>query len=129
MFESAPAEVLGYTKPDLWQWFEDHDYAVFLPNRLAHAAPPMTLELFLDSHQYPRRATNYFGVPSEKIAEVRERASAILRQYAKPDPITAEPRPSLVHSARKDRALLWAKDDPESRFTRYLVEASKSRET
>jgi FkbM family methyltransferase len=78
MFESAPADVLGYTKPDLWQWFEDHDYAVFLPNRLAHAAPPMTLELFLDAHHYPRRATNYFGVPREKVIEVRDRARRIL---------------------------------------------------
>ena len=79
MFESAPGEVLGYTKADLWSWFEEHEYGVLLPNRLAHTAPPMTLEVFMDSHQYPRHTTNYFAVPVEKIERVREKARRLLR--------------------------------------------------
>jgi FkbM family methyltransferase len=79
MFESAPGEVLGNTKAALWQWFAERDYAIFLPNRLAHAAPPMVFETFLDAHQYPRRATNYFAVPTEKIETARARARRVLR--------------------------------------------------
>ena len=79
MFESAPGEVLGYTKADLWTWFDEHKYGVLLPNRLAHTAPPMTLEVFIDSHQYPRHTTNYFAVPVEKIEPVREKARRLLR--------------------------------------------------
>jgi hypothetical protein len=78
MFESAPHEVLGYTKAELWQWLDDHDYGIFLPNRLAHTAPPMSLEVFIDAHLYPRRATNYFGVPLERVDAVRERARSLL---------------------------------------------------
>jgi len=78
MFESAPNEVLGYTKADLWGWFGAHRYGVFLPNRLAHTAPPMTLDMFIDSHQYPRHTTNYFGVPLEKVEAVRASARRIL---------------------------------------------------
>lgn len=79
MFESAPNEVLGYTKAELWAWFSGHGYAIFLPNRLAHTAPAMSLEVFIDSHQYPRHTTNYFAVPNEKIDVVRTKARAILQ--------------------------------------------------
>jgi FkbM family methyltransferase len=79
MFESAPNEVLGYTKVELWGWFDAHGYGILLPNRLAHTAPPMSLDVFIDSHQYPRHTTNYFAVPREKIDAVRSKASAILR--------------------------------------------------
>jgi len=79
LFESGPSEVLGYTKRDLWAWFDAHKYGIFVPNRLAHTAPPMCLDVFVDSHHYPRRATNYFAVPLEKIDAVRERARQILR--------------------------------------------------
>ena len=78
LFESAPNEVLGYTKPDLWRWFDAHRYGVFLPNRLAHTAPPMSLEVFIDSHQYPRHTTNYFAVPLEKVEAVRTKARRIM---------------------------------------------------
>lgn len=78
MFESGPDEVLGYTKADLWQWFQAHGYAVFLPNRLAHTAPPMGLEVFIDAHQYPRRATNYFGVPNEEVGRIKAKAISLL---------------------------------------------------
>jgi FkbM family methyltransferase len=78
MFESAPGEVLGFTKTDLWSWFQAHDYAIFLPNRLAHTAAPMSMELFLDSHEYPRRATNYFAVPNENVETTRNKARKLL---------------------------------------------------
>jgi FkbM family methyltransferase len=78
MFESGPDEVLGYTKSDLWKWFSDHGYGIFVPNRLAHTAPAMSLDVFQDSHLYPRRTTNYFGVPAEQIDQVREKARSIL---------------------------------------------------
>jgi FkbM family methyltransferase len=78
MFESAPGEVLGFTKTDLWSWFQAHDYAIFLPNRLAHTAAPMSMELFLDSHEYPRRATNYFAVPNEDVERARNKARKLL---------------------------------------------------
>ena len=78
MFESGPAEVLGYTKPAMWAWFAERDYEVVVPNRLAHTAPPLSLEGFVDSHHYPRRTTNYFAVPAERRAEVRARARKIL---------------------------------------------------
>lgn len=79
MFESAPAEVLGYTKSALWHWFTDHDYGIFLPNRLAHTAPSMSLDIFIDAHLYPRRATNYFGVPLEQVEVVRNHARSLLQ--------------------------------------------------
>ena len=78
MFESGPADVLGHTKPALWAWFAERDYSVFVPNRVAHTAPPLSLDGFEDSHRYPRRTTNYFAVPAERIAEVRTRARRIL---------------------------------------------------
>jgi FkbM family methyltransferase len=79
MFESAPHDVLGYTKAALWQWFADRDYGILLPNRLAHEGPPMSLGIFEDSHLYPRRTTNYFGVPLERIDQVRKRAAKLLK--------------------------------------------------
>lgn len=80
MFESgAPiANGLGYTKRDLWQWFEDHEYEVVIPNRLAHDGPSLSVEGFAESHCYPRRTTNYFGVPTERRMEIRDRARRIL---------------------------------------------------
>ena len=78
MFESGPEEVLGYTKEAMWSFLAERDYAVIVPNRLAHNAPGLSLDGFLDSHFYPRRTTNYFAVPLEKQAEVRERARTIL---------------------------------------------------
>ena len=77
MFESGPAEVLNYTKADLWGWFRTHEYSVYLPHRLAHDPPPMSLDVFLDSHLYPRRTTNYFAVANEDVGRVRARARQI----------------------------------------------------
>lgn len=77
MFESGPGDVLGYTKNDIFQWFAKHDYGLFAPNRVAHTGGPMTLDGFLDSHEYPRRTTNYFAIPMGRFQEIRLRAQAL----------------------------------------------------
>lgn len=79
MFESAPEELLGYDKASLWAFLDDLGYAIYVPNRLAHQAPGLTLEGFVDSHQYPRRTTNYFAVPAERREETRRRTRQILK--------------------------------------------------
>lgn len=78
LFESGPGEVHGYGKADLWGFFEQAGYVVLVPNRLAHGAPGLSLEAFLDSHGYPRRTTNYFAVALERREAVRNRARRIL---------------------------------------------------
>jgi FkbM family methyltransferase len=78
MFESGPEEVLGYTKAAMFDWFASRDYGIFVPMRLAHTAPPLDLGSFIDSHHYPRRTTNYFAVPLERIAEIRQRTATFI---------------------------------------------------
>lgn len=78
MFESGAIEMAGFPANELWQWFDDHDYDVVLPMRVAHTAPGMTLEMFLDAHQYPRVTTNYFGIPRERRDQIRPRARKLL---------------------------------------------------
>jgi FkbM family methyltransferase len=80
MFESGPAQNdgLGYTKEDLWQCFTSLDYAVVVPNRVAHIDDGLTAAGFIESHLYPRRTTNYFGIPRERRAQFRDRARGIL---------------------------------------------------
>ena len=80
MFESGPVdnEGLGYTKEALWEILSDQNYAVVIPNRVAHNDPGLSKEGFLESHLYPRRTTNYFGIPKERRLEVRDRARTIL---------------------------------------------------
>lgn len=78
MFESAPGEVLGYTKKEMWEFFDSIGYKLFIPNRLAHNAKPLTLDGFLDSHEYPRRTTNYFAVHESRIDEIKQKALDIL---------------------------------------------------
>lgn len=77
MFESGPTDLLGYTKEGLADWFVAHDYEVFAPVRLAHSAPSMSREVFLDAHEYPFTTLNYFAIPSERLAEYRERVRRI----------------------------------------------------
>ena len=79
MFESAPHEHGGYTKREMWDWLTSRNYGIFPPDRLAHTADSMSVETFLDSHAYPRRTTNYFAVPHEQRAQVRESAKRILK--------------------------------------------------
>ena len=78
MFESGPIEILGYSKDALWSWFSERSYGILVPNRVAHTAPPLTLEGFIESHSYPRRTTNYFAIPLDRTEEIRTRARKIL---------------------------------------------------
>ena len=78
MFESGPNEVLGFTKAAMWDFLDGRSYAVFVPNRVAHTASPMSREGFLESHLHPRRTTNYFAVPVERLEQIRTRARQIL---------------------------------------------------
>lgn len=78
MFESGPGDAFGYSKEDLFSWFAQIGYVLFAPNRLAHTGGPLSLEMFLDSHEYPRRTTNYFALPSERSTEIRARARTAL---------------------------------------------------
>jgi FkbM family methyltransferase len=74
MFESGPHEVLGFTKEAIWQTFAEQQYAILVPNRVAHIDPGLKLDGFLESHLFPRRTTNYFAVPAERRDEIRSRA-------------------------------------------------------
>ncbi len=80
MFESGPEEDhgLGYSWADLWRFLDEHDFAVLVPNRVAHNDPGLSLEGFCESHLYPRRATNYFAVARGRREEVRDRARKLL---------------------------------------------------
>ena len=81
MFESAPPQEdgLGYSKADMHHWFSAHSYELLAPDRMAHFGPGLSLDGFLDSHWYPRRTTNYFGVPTERREEVRGRVRRLLK--------------------------------------------------
>jgi FkbM family methyltransferase len=76
LFESGPGNVLGFTKEAMFKWFSDRGYGLMAPNRVAHTGGPMTIDGFLDSHEYPRRTTNYIAIPLEKLEETRARARA-----------------------------------------------------
>jgi len=77
MFESGPGDCLGYTKEQMFDWFSLHDYGLIAPNRIANTGGFMTLDGFLDSHEYPRRTTNYFAIPIERFQTVRAQAQAL----------------------------------------------------
>jgi len=79
MFESGPGNVLGFTKESIFSFFSDRGYGLLAPNRLAHTGSVMTLDAFLDSHEYPRRTTNYFAVPLTRLDEFRIRATSLSR--------------------------------------------------
>lgn len=77
MFESGPGDVLGFTKEGIFKFFFERGYGLLAPNRLAHTGGVMTLDTFLDSHEYPRRTTNYYAVPLGRLDEFRARAAAL----------------------------------------------------
>lgn len=81
MFESGLTQDygLGYTKAAMWEFFAEHDYDIFVPNRVAHQGPGLTLDGFEEAHFYPRRTTNYFAIPTERRGELRDRARTILQ--------------------------------------------------
>jgi FkbM family methyltransferase len=84
MFESGPEENGGYTKAAMWGWFNERRYMIFVPNRLAHDGRPLGLEAFIESHEYPRRTTNYFAVPAERRNEIRDRVRRVLKITVNP---------------------------------------------
>lgn len=75
MFESA---TLTLDAGAIWAWFDERDYDVVLPNRVAHLGPPLSREGFEEAHIYPRRTMNYFALPREKRSVIRDRARALL---------------------------------------------------
>lgn len=81
LFESAPiAEEKGNeVKRALYQWFVEKDYAILIPNRLAHNDPGVSLDGFLESHLYPLRTLNYFAVAKERRIEIRDLARKCLK--------------------------------------------------
>jgi FkbM family methyltransferase len=81
MFESAPGagDRQGYPTAELWSFFEDLDYAVIAPNRLAHDDQGLSQDAFNEAHLYPRRSTNYFAVARERRLELRDTARAALK--------------------------------------------------
>ena len=81
MFESGPEmdDGLKFTKKDLYEFLDANRYAIVIPNRVAHNDPGLTQEGFIESHLYPRRTTNYFAIPIERRAEIRDRARTVLK--------------------------------------------------
>jgi len=81
MFESGPPidDGLGYTKKAMWRWWHERDFDLVLPNRVAHNAPGLSLDSFVDAHSYPRLTTNYFAIPKERRIEIRDRARRALK--------------------------------------------------
>lgn len=81
MFESAGLGVnaLGYSPDQLFEWFQEQSFKVFTPDRVAHDAPALGLESFLDAHEYPVRSHNFFAIPPERRLEVRNKARKILQ--------------------------------------------------
>lgn len=71
MFESGFDELI-YSKDAMFNWLTERGYHIIAPDRMAHDGPGMSREGFKDGHWYPRRCTNYFGVPSERRIEVRD---------------------------------------------------------
>ena len=80
VFESVlPGEnALGYAPEMVWDWLTERDYRVLTPDRMAHDAPGLSKEVYLDAHVYPRRTRNYVAVANGRLDEVRARARRIL---------------------------------------------------
>lgn len=80
MFESAVAgeNAMGFSPRALWEWFQSIDYDLVTPDRVAHTAPPLGVNSFLDSHCYPLRTHNYFAIPRERRSEIRDAARAAI---------------------------------------------------
>lgn len=81
MFESGPQseDGLGYTKEAMWDFLAANEFAVVVPNRVAHDDNGLTRDGFVESHLYPPRTTNYFAIPIERRVEIRNKARRILK--------------------------------------------------
>jgi FkbM family methyltransferase len=86
LFESAFAEAngLGFAAGDLWDELDGLGYDIVVPNRLAHDGPSLSREGFVESHAYPRRTTNYFGLPRDKRVEIRDRVRRAMGETRTP---------------------------------------------
>lgn len=84
VFESVPGAVEKFgDRPDaVYQWFDERDYEVTLPDRVPHDAPGLTTELFLDSHYYPRRSLDFVAIPRERRIEFRDRGRQAIKGLA-----------------------------------------------
>lgn len=79
MFESGEMDdVPQFPKKEMHQFLTSHNYAVIIPNRVAHNDPGLTEVGFIESHLYPHRTTNYVAIPHERRVEIRDRARDIL---------------------------------------------------
>lgn len=79
MFESAPTPSdVSAAKTDLFRYFDQRNYVIVVPNRLAHNDHGLTEAGFLESHLYPRRTTNYFAVHQDRRQEIRDKARRVL---------------------------------------------------
>jgi FkbM family methyltransferase len=79
-FESAPqgGTAFGFTIEQLFDWFAQHEYQIFVPNRVAHNGTSLHKDGFVEAHLYPQRTLNYFAIPAERRLEIRDRARLIL---------------------------------------------------
>lgn len=79
MFESGAVTQAGIVeKQAIWQYLASCNYAIVVPNRVAHNGDGLSCEGFLESHIYPRRTTNYFAIPLERRTEIRNLARIVL---------------------------------------------------
>lgn len=80
MFAGVPirAEAAQQTMEGLFEWFNERNYEILVPNRVAHEGPPLSLEGFRESHFFPCRTFDYFALPSERRIEFRDRARVAL---------------------------------------------------
>jgi FkbM family methyltransferase len=80
LFESAPriGETQKFPIEELYDWFAETRYEVFVPNRVAHNGPALSRDGFVDAHEYPFRTLNYFAIPEERRIEVRDQARRAL---------------------------------------------------
>lgn len=80
LFESSltGAETMGFTAGRLFDWFDEREYEVLVPNRVAHDAPSLSREGFLEAHHYPCRTLDYFAIPRDRRTDFRDRARRAL---------------------------------------------------
>lgn len=80
LFESAHRDTnsLGYAPDALWAWLTERGYGLYAPDRLAHTAPALSLEVFLDAHDHPRRTVDFFAVHPNQHIQIRARARTLL---------------------------------------------------
>ena len=74
-FESASP---GDGVAELFDQLVAFGYELCVPNRVAHDAPGLSRDAFVEAHYYPRRTTDYFAIHVERRAEFRDRARRIL---------------------------------------------------